>query len=156
MSHLTSIKTVVKDVAALKQACSDLGLTFLEGKKTFAWYGRFMNDWSEERSAVAQGYDPAKFGQCEHAIGVPGSTYEIGVVANPAGDGLVLQFDEFGPGQRIIAKTGDGCGLLVQAYAVRVAQKAMDGLRTRGFRPVGVTGQVGVPGQPVVLTYQRG
>lgn len=154
MSHLSTIRTVIKDLDALKAACVDLGFTFLEGKKTFSWFGKFMNDWNDERSAVAQGFDPATFGQCEHAISVPGSTYELGVVRTD--DGWRLLMDEWGPGRTIVEQAGPGCGLLAQAYVVRAVQNVMRGMETKGFRPAGLVGRVGVPGQAVVLTFQRG
>ena len=40
MSHISKIELEVKDLSTLKQACTRLGLTMVEGKKTFKWYGQ--------------------------------------------------------------------------------------------------------------------
>ena len=61
MSHISKIELEVKDLQTLRQACIRLGLNMLEGKKTFKWYSQ-------------------EDGSCDHAIRVPGATYEIGVV----------------------------------------------------------------------------
>ena len=95
MSHISKIELEVKDLATLKQACTRLGLKMHEGKQTFKWYGQ------EE-------------GRCDHAIQVPGASYEIGVVK--AGDAFELQCDYW---DSAIGKAiGQNGGLLKKAYAV--------------------------------------
>jgi len=95
MSHVSKIELEVKDLGTLKQACNRLGLKMLEGKQTFKWFGQ------EE-------------GRCDHAITVPGASYEIGVVK--AGDSFELQCDYW---DSAIGKAiGQNGGLLKKAYAV--------------------------------------
>jgi len=95
MSHISKIELEVKDLRTLKQACSRLGFNFLEDKKTFKWYG-------QEES------------HCDHAIHVPGATYEIGVIKK--GDTFELQCDYW---DSAIGKAiGGNGGLLKQAYAI--------------------------------------
>ena len=95
MSHISKIELEVKDLGTLRQACSRLGFNLHEGKKTFKWYG-------QEES------------HCDHAIRIPGATYEIGVVKT--GDAFELQCDYW---DSAIGKAiGIGGGLLRQAYAV--------------------------------------
>ena len=94
MSQISKIELEVKDLATLKQACNRLGLTLLEGKETFKWYG-------EEE------------GRCHHAIRVPEATYEIGVIRK--GNLYELQCDYW---DSAIGKViGNNGGLLKQAYA---------------------------------------
>ena len=95
MSHISKIELEVKDLGTLRQACIRLGLNMLEGKKTFKWYG-------QEES------------HCDHAIRVPGATYEIGVIKR--GDLYELQCDYY---DAAIGKAiGQNGGLLKKAYAV--------------------------------------
>ena len=95
MSHISKIELEVKDLGTLRQACNRLGLNMLEGKKTFKWYG-------QEDS------------RCDHAIRVPGASYEIGVIKN--GNLYELQCDYWDNAiGKAIGQTG---GLLKQAYAM--------------------------------------
>lgn len=122
MSHVASVNIVIKDLAALKAACHELGLTFVENQKTHAWWGRWANDYAAKDAAYIQsGIKPENYGHCEHAIKVPGSTYEIGVYKNPKGAGFVLAYDFYGPGQGIRKKLGQGLEKLKQCYAVNIA-----------------------------------
>ena len=108
MSHVSNLALEIHDLDVLKTACEDNGLTFVEGQRTYKWFGRFLNDSDVGRSTVDSGFNPEDFGKCEHAIRVPGSQYEIGVVKNPSGDGYRLIYDEWGTGGEQIAKK---CGL---------------------------------------------
>ncbi len=95
MSHISKIELEVKDLGTLKQACIRLGLNIIEGKKTFKWYG-------EEDSP------------CDHAIRIPGASYEIGVIRS--GNFYELKCDYW---DSVIGKTiGKNGGLLKQAYAI--------------------------------------
>ena len=95
MSHISKIELEVKDLGTLRQACSRLGLNLIKGKKTFKWYGH------EE-------------GRCDHAIRVPGATYEIGVIKTGNLYELRCDYWDSGIGKAI----GQNGGLLRQAYAV--------------------------------------
>ena len=95
MSHISKIELEVKDLGTLKQACNRLGLNLHEGQKTFKWYGQ-------------------EDGRCDHAIRVPGATYEIGVIKT--GDLYELECDYFDYARgKAIGQSG---GLLKQAYAI--------------------------------------
>jgi len=95
MSHISKIELEVRDLGTLRQACCRLGLNMLEGKKTFKWYSQ-------------------EDGRCDHAIRVPGATYEIGVIKT--GDLYELECDYF---DYTIGKAiGNNGGLLKQAYAI--------------------------------------
>lgn len=101
MSHISSIATQIKDLRCLKSACQELGLTYKEGQTKHEYY---------------QGK-----GNCEHAIGVPGTTWEIGVVKSESGT-YNLAFDRYGDkGMPIVEKLGDKLQKLKQAYGVHVA-----------------------------------
>jgi len=45
MSHVTTVKVEIKDLAALREACESIGLEFREGQKKYKWYGRFVGDY---------------------------------------------------------------------------------------------------------------
>ena len=64
-----------------------------------------------------------ELGRCTHVIRVPGVRYEIGVVSRPNGT-FTLAYDFWGPGKGLLDKFGEGCGKLVQSYAVNVATYA--------------------------------
>lgn len=126
MSHVASIDIEIKDLAALKAACAEVGLQFKEGQTTYKWYGRWMNDYSGADAAFKADVSPKDYGKCAHAIGVPGNSqaYEIGVVQ--AKDGkykLVWDFWQGGFGLEKLA--GPKCSHLVQSYVGHVAKKTL-------------------------------
>ena len=94
MSHISKIELEVKDLGILDKACARMGLMFQRGKKTFKWY--------------------SKESPCDHVIGVPGASYEIGVINK--GGRFELNCDFYDPNiEKVIGRQG---GLLKQAYAV--------------------------------------
>jgi hypothetical protein len=94
MSHIAKIELEVKDLGVLSQACTRLGLQLQREQKTFKWYGQDAT--------------------CDHAIRIPGATYEIGIVHK---DGRYeLQCDYYDAGiEKAIGRQG---GLLKQGYAI--------------------------------------
>jgi len=92
MSHISRIELQVKDLEAMKQACADCGYEFIEGQKTYKWYGTFVGD-----TPMPEGLTVADLGKCDHAIRVPGASYEIGLRKMPDGHYEML-FDYWGPG----------------------------------------------------------
>jgi hypothetical protein len=118
MSHISKIELEVKDLGALARACIRLGLKLVKGQKTFKWYGQ-------------------EDGKCDHAIKVPGATYEIGVIKT--GNALELQCDYFenAIGQAI-GQTG---GLLKQAYAV---ERTKSEARRKGYIVIEKTTDSGI------------
>lgn len=133
MSHVTDVKLKVTDLDALERAAERLGFEFRRDQKTYAWYGRFMND-----SNAYGKHDPKNFGKSEHALRLknhqPGD-YEVGVVKSLDGDGYEILFDEWGPGQKLKAVVGPQANALRREYAAEVAeQKAMQKLSRHGWR----------------------
>ena len=63
MSHIATYTTTMTSLKTIEEACVRLGLTFLRNQKTAQFY---------------QGQHAA----CVHAIGIPGSSYQVGLVRN--------------------------------------------------------------------------
>lgn len=132
MSHVSTIETVINDLDALKQAAESLGLEFVEGQKTYRYYGRWANDYHEKDAAYKHGFDPKQYGQCSHALRVkdqPGA-YEVGVVKKEDGT-YGLLFDHWCAGYGLMAKIGPKGSFLSQAYTkVKVETE----LKKKGFK----------------------
>ena len=109
MSHISKIELEVKDIQILDKACARMGLMFQRGKQTFKWY--------------------SKESRCDHAIGVPGTSYEIGITK--IGGKYELECDFYDP--NIEAAIGKDGGLLKQAYAV---EKTRTEARRKGYSVV--------------------
>ena len=110
MSHISKIELEINDLESLKLACDQLGLEFRENQKTFEWYGGRQ--------------------ECEHAIRIPGATYEIGVIRKSEGKGYQLVWDNYHRGG-LEQKLGGNAGKLKQAYArERIRKEA----RVKGYR----------------------
>jgi hypothetical protein len=82
MSHVATIECEIKDLKALKSACNRLNLIWKEDQKTYKWFGRHVGDYP-----IPDGFTTNDLGKCDHAIGVPGCDYEIGVVKNKIDNG---------------------------------------------------------------------
>lgn len=118
MSHMVSVQIDITDLNAMELACKELGLTLVRGQTTHKWYNRWVADYHETDAAYKNGIDPKTFGHCKHAIRVPNSGYEIGLVDSPTGKGFRLVWDFYGTGRRITeAVGGNHAGKLVQLYA---------------------------------------
>lgn len=128
MSHVAAIDIQIDPgpdgMKALAAACKELGLTFVPHQKTYQWFGTWVNDYGAADAAYRNGIDPKDYGKCEHAIQMPGCTYEIGVVKRPDGKGLTLIYDFYGPGSKIKNALGQGCEKLKQFYGVHKATLA--------------------------------
>ena len=133
MSHVANVEVEINDLAALKTACEKLGVEFVEGQRTYAWYDKYLADSDVGRQTVQDGFRPEDFGTCEHAIKVPGSSYEVGVVKNPTGTGYRLIFDEYGPQGRAITSRLGGTQLTKLKTEYGVA-RATRHLRRSGYR----------------------
>jgi len=106
MSHISKIELEIKDPGILGQACARLGLELLRAQKHFRWYGEDA--------------------PCDHAIRVPGASYEIGVIKNKGLYELNCDFYD----RNIEKMIGQKGGLLKQAYAV---EKAKIEARKKGY-----------------------
>lgn len=138
MSHITNVNLKVKDLDALKTACTELGLEFRENQRTYAWWGTFVGG-----TRTHGDHDPATFGKGQHAIGLPGATgrmgpggpWEIGVVASKDGAGFDLLYDSYGSaGRALETMAGEGLSRLRQEYAAAVTLRAAHRkLAAKGF-----------------------
>ena len=106
MSHISKIELEVNDLSILSQACARLGLELIRAKKTFKWYGNEA--------------------PCDHAIRVPGASYEIGVIDRNGTYELNCDFFDSSL-EQVIGKHG---GLLKQSYAV---EKTGNEARRKGY-----------------------
>lgn len=118
MSHVAKIEIEIKDLKALKAACTRVGCTFVEGKETYTWFGHHVGDYP-----LPEGFKASDLGHCEHAIQVPGAEYEIGVCRRRDGKkGYTMLWDFWGGA--IERHLGKKSQRLIQAYAVEAAKRA--------------------------------
>lgn len=115
MSHLAKIELEINDLTALDKACKRMGFELMKGQKTYKWYGRWVGD-----SPLPEGVDKSKLGTCDHAIKVPGASYEVGVLKKDNGK-YGLLWDYWGAGG-LPEKIGKNGGLLKQAYTLEKAK----------------------------------
>ncbi len=152
MSHVTATEVEGGSLSALRAAVEAMGGQFMEGQKTFEWYGQFLNDWDSGRAAVNQGYDPKTFGKCTHAIRIPGhksGNYEIGVQVKPDGT-FTLIYDTWSSGGEAIEKAYGKDASLLKALckAHHGAQVSARELKRKGYA---VTHEVDEFGRPRVV-----
>ena len=123
MSHISKIELVIHSLEDLKEACHQLGFEFMENQKTYKWYGRWLGD-----TPLPEGINIEDIGKCDHAIRVPGCTYEVGIIR--CGDHYILLWDYYHVGG-LVQKIGPNAGILKQAYTVaRIRKEA----RQKGYR----------------------
>ena len=123
MSHVSIIDVEITDLEALKNACTRMGFIFTEGKRTYKWYGQFLEGYP-----LPEGFSKEDLGTCDHAVTVPGANYEIGVVKREKK--YILLWDFWSNGG-LKPKIGDKGGLLIQAYGV---EKTKLEAKRKGFR----------------------
>ena len=109
MSHFTTIKTQVRDLDALSEACADLGLELLSG-------------------VPCRGYNGA-LRECARTVRLKGP-YDIAVDPSPENDGTHRLTADWWDGH-VERETGAGFGRLLQRYGVR---KTLREARARGLR----------------------
>jgi hypothetical protein len=127
MSHVVAISLQVKDLKVVKQMCADNGWTFKEGQTTYKWYGRHVGDYP-----MPKGMKKEDLGKCDHAIGVPKTDWEIGLVKDKKGEGYRLAYDFFGSqGAPLKAAVGPNGNTFRQSYA---AAKATMECKARGYQ----------------------
>jgi hypothetical protein len=119
MSHVAKIEVEIRDLEALAAACQRIGCELHMGQREYAWFGTSVGDYP-----LPEGFKAADLGKCEHAISVPGASYEVGVVARRDGrQGYTLLWDSWSSGG-LERKLGQGASRLVQAYGVEAATRA--------------------------------
>lgn len=118
MSHVICSKVRISDLEILKKALDKFPkLKWHEGKKKYAWYGRYANDYHKEDAAYHDGINPKDYGKCSHAISMPGvSAYEIGVVEREDGT-YSLIWDFYNSGKEISNYIGKSAELLMAEYS---------------------------------------
>ena len=124
MSHVAKIELEIKSLEALIQACRRLGFEFVRDQKTYQWYGRWMGDYP-----LPEGITTDQLGACDHAIKVPGCTYEIGVVKRNSS--YTLLWDSWETALRL--KIGLDAGVLRQAYTVEAVRQDA---KLKGYRVI--------------------
>lgn len=129
MSHVATVDVHVTDLDALKAACEQLGLIFVEGATTFTWFGYSVGDY-----AIPKGFTEADMGTCDHAIRLPNNptAYEVGVVRRRDGKpGYLLMYDFWQGGFGLEEVIGPKASCLKQHYAAQVAIRQV---RKQGYR----------------------
>ena len=117
MSHVVSSAAICTDLECLKATLKLFPkLQWVEGKKRFAWYGKWMDDYSATDAAYRNGISPEEYGKCDHVIKLEGNNYEIGVVKRKDGKGWSLVWDFYSDGRNINAYIGDSAEKLMVAY----------------------------------------
>jgi hypothetical protein len=133
MSHVTTVKLKMRELADVKAAAEACGLELKEGQTTFRNY--------------------IGHGRCEHALALPNpkrGEYEIGLVK--AADGYEAHWDTWGQ-DRLIKAVGPAMGKLRQEYAAAHAmRKARAQLAREGFVPAG---RVALPDGRLELRLRR-
>ena len=131
MSHVTTGSVCVTDLEDVEDALAKFpGAELRRNQTKFEWFGKFLNDWDNDRAAVNRGYDPETFGQCEHAIHVDGVDYEIGLCKRADGEeGWELIYDTYSSGQQLESLFG-GPGLprLQMEVGANAAERVYSGL----------------------------
>lgn len=111
MSHFTTIQTQIRDLEALSDACSELGLALV------------INGHCRGYAGITR--------QAPHVIRLRGP-YDIAVDRATANDGSYRLTTDWWDGH-VAKEVGEGFGRLLQAYGVT---KTIREARTRGLRVV--------------------
>lgn len=87
MSHVSNISTegVEFDLDVIKVLCMQEGWKFMEGQETYAWFGQVVGD-----GPMPEDFTVEDLGKCDHAIRIPGCSYELGVLKGKNGGYIML------------------------------------------------------------------
>jgi hypothetical protein len=115
LSNLTALivplEVQLRDLDVVRAICRRHGWEFRAEQRTYRWFGWWLG----------AGPPPAGLGRCDHAIGVPGCAYEIGLVARGEHFAPVWDSD---PAGGLTAALGPGGRLLWQSYVVEKVRRA--------------------------------
>jgi hypothetical protein len=136
MSHITTIKLVIKDLSTLEAACAELGASLVRNVRTYNWYGEKVG-----KDPLPEGMTLADLGKCDHVIRLPGVHYEIGVVASKTTPGSYTLAWDFWSSKYNLRHDGDKLQKHFGTALVRLqdtygAHTAMNMLRAKGYLPV--------------------
>lgn len=113
MSHVDNISTHMEefDLEVAKALCKRKGWQFLEGQKTFAWWGVSEGDYP-----IPAGFTAEDLGKCDHAIRIPDCGYEIGLVKHGLGYAILADFYYTGGLDHVLGQKGE---LFVRDYSMQ-------------------------------------
>lgn len=119
MSHVVAGSVVVNDLELLKKVIEKHfpKLKWMEGQKTYSWFGSWQADYSKDDAAYKNGIDVEDYGKCSSAIRMDGVTYEIGVCKRKDGQGYSLVWDFWADGKTISDYIGKGAEKLMTEYS---------------------------------------
>ncbi len=112
MSHVSKIELEITDLTALKMACKEMGLEFIENQTTYKWYGRLVNS---QDTPLPEGLTEKDLGKCTHAISVPNAEYELGVLRYKGKYIILCDWWD----SKLKLKIGKDANLLKQNYTVQ-------------------------------------
>lgn len=121
MSHVVCSSILINDLDALRKAVARFPeLKWNENKKTFNWYGEWVDDYAANDAAYKNGIDPDQYGTCDVCIQRERACqqhYEIGVVRRRDGQGWSLVWDHYSSGENLSEIIGRSGEKLTTAYA---------------------------------------
>jgi hypothetical protein len=126
MSHVVKVNLVIKDLVALREACTQLGIELellpveqgnLNPHK-FNWWGYSVGNYP-----LPEGMKAEDIGKCAHRIKVKGSNWHIGLYQVSPGKYIPV-YDFFGSqGEKLQEAIGKNGEKLKQAYAVALLKR---------------------------------
>ena len=156
MSHVVASKVFVTNLDDARVVGDELGFDLIENATKFAWYGKWVNDFSGSRAAVTAGYDPKTFGTCEHKLRMKDhqqGDYEIGLVRRVDGKpGWELVYDDYSSyGAKINKKAGKNLGRFKAKLGERVITRGAIAQKFGVQRSVMADGRIRVAASRMAL-----
>lgn len=132
MIEVLPITVLLRDLDVLRAVCRRRGWELRLGQRRYRWFGRRLGD-----RPLAPSIRADELGHCDHAVGVPGCRYEIGLVWH--GDHFLPLWDD-GPEDGLAEALGTGGGRLWQSCVTEIVRRAAHQLRWRVSRPADNSG----------------
>jgi len=129
MSHVATVDLHITSLPALREACELMGLEFVEGSKSYKWYGRHAGDYP-----LPTGFSKDELGKCLHEIRVKDNSgaYSVGVCERRDGKpGYTLLWDFWAGGNGLQQAIGKDAVAIKNAYAAITAKRE---LARKGYR----------------------
>lgn len=118
MSHVVCSNIIITDLDLLRKALLAFPeLKWNENRKTFNWYGSWMDDYKANDAAYRNGIDVDQYGTCDVCIQMEGVNYEMGVVRRKDGQGWSLVWDNVSDGYKLDELLGSHAEKLVIEYS---------------------------------------